>query len=186
MGHKGVLSHHSQTVLADKKTPRYIALSQSFVNTGKGLCMKPERIKALIDLMAESNLSELCLNEDGTQLRLLREFGDTKHAIHSPVPDALPAPTDYTAAGTPLVVAEASNVHEATAPLYGIVHFTPAPGEPPFIEVGDRIEVDQTLALLEAMKMFHPLKAKVGGIVEAILVANGSEVATGQALVRIA
>lgn len=141
--------------------------------------MKPERIKALIDLMAESDLSELSLSEEGAQLRLLREHGQAAPLTAASVPAAQPV------AAQPEPAVAASG-YEAQAPLHGIVHLTPAPDQPPFIEVGAQVKVGQTLAVLEAMKMFHPLKAQADGVVEAILVASGTEVEAGQVLVRIA
>ncbi len=62
----------------------------------------------------------------------------------------------------------------------------PAPDQPPFVEIGTSVEVGQTLAVVEAMKMFHPVKAEAAGVVTAILVANGEEVQAGQALFSIA
>lgn len=146
--------------------------------------MKPERIKALIDLMAESDLSELSLSEDGTQLRLLREPG----LVGSPSSAAVeqPLPTVRPSAAQAAPVNEVATGYALKAALHGIVHFTPAPDQPPFIELGTPVKAGQTLAVLEAMKMFHPLKADADGVVEAILVAGGTEVEAGQVLVRIA
>ncbi|TBU97487.1 acetyl-CoA carboxylase biotin carboxyl carrier protein [Phytopseudomonas dryadis] len=140
--------------------------------------MKPERIKALIELMVDSDLSELSLSEEGTQLSLLREHGSV---AGSPVTASAAA-----APAIPCNPPETAGGYQAKAPLHGIVHFTPAPDQPPFIEVGSQVSVGQTLAVLEVMKMFHPLKAQADGVVEAILVAGGSEVEAGQVLVRIA
>lgn len=137
--------------------------------------MKPERIKSLIDLMVESDLSELCLSEGDAQLRLLREPGQAVVAasVPAPVASAQQAPPPA-ATGT-----------EVCASLYGVLHLTPAPEQPPFIEVGTAVEAGQTLAVIEAMKMFHPLKAQAAGVVSAILVKGGEEVQAGQVLIRI-
>ncbi len=70
--------------------------------------------------------------------------------------------------------------------MYGLVHLTPAPGEAPFVAVGDRVEANTSLCSIEAMKMFNLVKAGVEGVVEEILVTSGSEVASGQVLFRIA
>ncbi|MGY4495602.1 acetyl-CoA carboxylase biotin carboxyl carrier protein [Pseudomonas sp. TE3610] len=136
--------------------------------------MNPERIKALIDLMAESDLSELSLNEGDTQLRLLRDGQSA--TVASPVA----APLKQAAAPAPI-----SDTFDASAALYGVLHLTPAPDQPPFVKLGDRVEAGQTLAVVEAMKMFHPLKAERAGIVQAILAASGEEVAAGKPLFRL-
>lgn len=146
--------------------------------------MNPERIKALIDLMAESDLSELSLHEGDTQLKLLRDAGQGAGATQvAGAPAAATAATPV-AAGAPAAASAA--VYEASASLYGVLHLTPAPDQPAFVQLGDRIEAGQTLAVVEAMKMFHPLKAERAGTVEAILVASGDEVEAGQPLFRIA
>jgi acetyl-CoA carboxylase biotin carboxyl carrier protein len=143
--------------------------------------MKPERIKALIDLMADSDLSELSLSEGDAQLRLLRDQGQV--SADSP---AAPTPPVLKQAAVTAAPAPVTTVgHEASASLYGVLHLTPAPDQPPFVEVGAAVEVGQTLAVVEAMKMFHPVKAEVAGTVTAILAASGEEVQAGQALIRI-
>ncbi|WP_455925107.1 acetyl-CoA carboxylase biotin carboxyl carrier protein [Pseudomonas putida] len=140
--------------------------------------MNPERIKALIDLMAESDLSELSLNEGDTQLRLLRDGQPV--AVAGPV--AAPLKQAAAPAATPAPI---SDTFDASAALYGVLHLTPAPDQPPFVKLGDRVEAGQTLAVVEAMKMFHPLKAERAGIVQAILAASGEEVAAGKPLFRL-
>ena len=68
------------------------------------------------------------------------------------------------------------------APLYGIVHLTPAPGAPVFAQPGDQVQAGQTLCVLEAMKMFHEVKAERAARVVAVLVAAGDEVDAGAPL----
>ena len=145
--------------------------------------MKPERIKALIDLMAESDLSELSLCEGDTQLRLLREHAQV--ASHAAPVVSLPVVTPAAKATAASQPPASKPAVQACASLYGVLHLTPAPDQPPFVSVGTQVEVGQTLAVVEAMKMFHPVKAEMAGVVSAILVANGEEVQAGQALFTI-
>lgn len=159
--------------------------------------MTPERIKALIDLMAESDLSELSLSEGDAQLRLLREHGhaattasqvshaSTSHALASPIPTSQASTASHPAPNPETVPNPMPSGVEACASLYGVLHLTPAPDQPAFVAVGTHVEVGQTLAVVEAMKMFHPVKAETAGVVTAILVATGEEVQAGQALIRI-
>lgn len=141
--------------------------------------MDSERIKGLIDLLAESDLLELSLTEGDSTIRLFKQAGKVvvtdSQADHSPIP-AVASPR----AATPPVVAA-----EIKASLYGVLHLTPAAGEAPFVAVGDQVEAGQTVAVLEAMKMFHPVKAKVAGQVTAILAQSGAEVEAGQSLFRL-
>ncbi|MFX5914895.1 biotin/lipoyl-containing protein, partial [Acinetobacter baumannii] len=71
------------------------------------------------------------------------------------------------------------------APLSGVVHLHPAPGEPAFVAAGQSIAADATVCVIEAMKMFNVVRAGRAGIVETILVASGTEVEAGQPLMRI-
>ncbi|NYS43244.1 acetyl-CoA carboxylase biotin carboxyl carrier protein subunit, partial [Pseudomonas syringae pv. actinidiae] len=99
--------------------------------------MKPERIKALIDLMAESDLSELSLCEGDAQLRLLREHVQVSSPV-TPVisTQAKRAATDATSVAQ---TSTSTQTGQACASLYGVLHLTPAPGQPPFVEVGTRV-----------------------------------------------
>ncbi len=146
--------------------------------------MDQERIKALIGLLAESDLIELSLTEGDSTLRLFKD--SAAGAVHS-------APTPVTenvaSKAVPKVVSKAPSPApgggEVKASLYGVLHLTPAAGEAPFVQIGDKVEAGQTLAILEAMKMFHPLKAPKAGVVEAILASGGTEVEAGQPLFRL-
>jgi acetyl-CoA carboxylase biotin carboxyl carrier protein len=135
-------------------------------------------IKALIEAMAASDLAELELREGDWTLRLSRRPGQAN------APAARPATaTEASAAAPPLAVAE--DAGDLQAPLAGIVHLSPSPGEPPFVTAGQAVGAGDTLCLIEAMKMFNAVTAEYAGTVEAVLVASGSEVEAGQALMRI-
>ncbi|WP_095099149.1 acetyl-CoA carboxylase biotin carboxyl carrier protein subunit [Pseudomonas sp. Irchel 3A5] len=142
--------------------------------------MDQERIKALIELLAESDLIELSLTEGDSTLRLFKDAANG--TVQS-------TPAKIAAAKAPKTSVKAVNPvagnGEVKASLYGVLHLTPAAGEAPFVKVGDTVEAGQTLAILEAMKMFHPLKASHAGIVEAILASGGTEVESGQPLFRL-
>jgi acetyl-CoA carboxylase biotin carboxyl carrier protein len=160
--------------------------------------MDLKRIKDLIDVFAAT---ELNFTEGDCQLRLVRgvriteqhksaasRFGIAESsarsadAIEPMVNSALEAPET---AGVPPSVEATSGTKEVVAPLYGVLHLTPSPDEPPFVKLGDPVRAGQTLCVLEAMKMFHTLKSDYDGIIDAILAAPGSEVEAGQSLFRI-
>ena len=71
------------------------------------------------------------------------------------------------------------------APLLGNFYSAPRPGDPPFVEVGDTVNEDTTIAIIEVMKLMNPIRAGVSGKVVAILAENGSAVEEGQALIRV-
>jgi acetyl-CoA carboxylase biotin carboxyl carrier protein len=74
---------------------------------------------------------------------------------------------------------------EITAPMVGTFYRSPAPDEPPFVNVGDRISVGQTVCILEAMKLMNELDSDVSGEIVEILVENGEPVEYGQPLMRV-
>jgi acetyl-CoA carboxylase biotin carboxyl carrier protein len=162
--------------------------------------MDLKRIKDLIDLFVATDLGELNFSEGDCRLRLVRRIstqeGQTDSSSRSgasesparPATDAikavalLPVRAD---AEAPVALDASVGAKDVVAPLHGVLHLTPSPDEPAFVELGDAVRVGQTLGVLEAMKMFHTLKSDFDGVVAAILVVSGSEVEAGQALFRI-
>ena len=146
--------------------------------------MDPQQIKTLIDAMASSDLAEMEFSQDGWTLRLVR------HASTSPAPDAQRAPAGAAArvvADRPGVApAHVESAAELHAPLYGVVHLGPSPGEPPFVVVGQAVKAGQTLCVIEAMKVFNEVRAEFDATIDAVLVTSGQEVEAGQALLRFA
>ncbi len=154
--------------------------------------MDQQRIKHLIDLLAESDLSALTLSEGGTTVTLSRHAGAP---VATPVvettavqPTVEPAAASANALQSAPAHAPAGATHSEPArqqvcsPLYGVLHLTPSPDEPPFVAIGDAVTAGQTLCIVEAMKMFHQVTATRAGQVNAILAAGGAEVESGQPL----
>ena len=83
--------------------------------------------------------------------------------------------------GTPLE----SKLAEISSPMVGTFYRSPAPGEPSFVEIGDRVRVGQTVCIIEAMKLMNEIEAEVSGRIADILVQNGEPIEFGQALMRI-
>ena len=103
----------------------------------------------------------------------------------APVAAAVAPAAAEPASPPPAATATRSDLLEITAPMVGTFYRAPAPGEAPFIEVGNRIEVGQTVCILEAMKLMNELEAEVSGEVVEILVDNGTPVEFGQVLMRV-
>jgi acetyl-CoA carboxylase biotin carboxyl carrier protein len=113
-------------------------------------------------------------------------------AAPSPPPPAAPAPALTTPAPLPAAQevappAEAprSGLVEITAPTMGIFYAQPEPGKPPFVTVGSVVEGDTTVALVEVMKTFHAVAAKVAGTVVEVCVGDAELVEFGQILYRV-
>jgi acetyl-CoA carboxylase biotin carboxyl carrier protein len=146
--------------------------------------MNLPEIKALIDAMAASDLSEMTLARDGTTLRLVRRPAGTRDAmtpaVASPVPSAARAPVQR-AAATP----EPAVTQAITAPLYGVVHWRPAPDAADFVAPGQSIKAGQVVCVIEAMKVFNEVRAERDATVLALLAEPGQEVDAGQPLLRL-
>ena len=144
--------------------------------------MDPQQIKILIDAMAASDLAEMEYSQDGWTLRLVRQAPAAPR--HAPVGATTRA--DAARPGATPAPAEPASAAELHAPLYGVVHLGPSPGERPFVVAGQAVWAGQTLCVIEAMKVFNEVRAERDATVQAVLVTSGQEVEAGQALLRFA
>jgi acetyl-CoA carboxylase biotin carboxyl carrier protein len=162
-----------------------------------GVRMDIQKIKQLIDLLAHSDLSEIELVEGEHKLRLVKRVAHAS-ANFSGTPGADPGvpasdgmalqPAGGTAKPAGPAPPSAAPLRAAlvASPIHGVLHLTPAPNEPAYVAQGDRFQAGQTLCMVEAMKMFHEVKAERAGEVLAILADSGEEVEAGQALFQVA
>jgi len=138
--------------------------------------MDQQQIKTFIDAMAASDLAEMEFAQDGWTLRLVRRQHDAAVAPTAGVPRVANAPTPVASVATPPLV----------APLYGVVHLSPGPGEPAFVTPGQQVRAGQTLCVIEAMKVFNEVRAEQDAMLVDILVESGQEVDADQPLMRFA
>ncbi|KXV09182.1 acetyl-CoA carboxylase biotin carboxyl carrier protein [Acetobacter malorum] len=150
--------------------------------------MDTQALKALIDLFGRAPLRELEISEGGQTLKITRS---EQGAVSAPPAPSRPSASVEPSAGqtpsspapTPALPPQAERV--VTAPMYGTLHLSPSPDAPPFVAVGDTLSVGQQIGLIEAMKVFTPVKTEVAGRVEVILATDGSEVEADQHLIRL-
>jgi acetyl-CoA carboxylase biotin carboxyl carrier protein len=146
-------------------------------------------IKKLIQIVKEENISGLVVEEGGTKYEIRKEFGGIAPPYpinllpHSapaaqPVPKAEPAETEKE-------TEEDENLVAITSPMVGTFYRAPSPDSPPFIEVGDRVEIGKVVCLVEAMKLFNEIESEVAGKVVKILVDNSKPVEYGQKLMLV-
>ena len=145
--------------------------------------MDAKQIKEFIDAMAASDLGEMEVSHEGWTLRLSR---GASAGARAPAAQARPAAQALAAPSVPRAQAPAaSRSHQLVAPMYGVVHLQPSPGEPAFARAGDAVEAGQLLCIIEAMKVFNEVRAERGGRLASVLVPTGTEVEAGQALMVI-
>lgn len=148
------------------------------------------QLRDLIALLGESDIQELKLEGDDFRLELRRNLPTTQpQVVMQAAPAAVPAPVAAApatpSAAPPAAPAVRGDLVEITAPMVATFYRAPSPGDPAFVELGARINVGQTVCILEAMKLMNELESEVSGEVVEILVENGTPVEFGQVLMRV-
>ena len=142
------------------------------------------QIKAFIDAMASSDLTELEVSKDGWTLRLARGGQcDTARRIADPPAERQSRRNQVLSEKVLPETPVASP--DLCAPLSGVVYLSPSPNQAPFVVVGQAVTAGMPVCVIEAMKTFNEIRAERDGIVEAILVASEALVDAGQPLIRI-
>lgn len=159
------------------------------------------KLKELIRLMVENELTEIDLKDEKETVSLRREGSQAPVVQVSPSPaaqPAAPAPAAPAAPAAPVPAAPApapaaapaaepspadtSNLEQITSPMVGTFYSAAKPESPAFANVGDTVTADTTVCIVEAMKIFNEIKAEQSGVIEKVLVSNGDSVEFGQAL----
>lgn len=158
--------------------------------------MNLDHIKELLDLIADSDVTELEVQDGDEKIRIRRKAagGDeappyvvvtsgmagvspaAQGALHTPAPGA--------AAAEPAAPAD-DDLVMVKSPMVGTFYESASPGSPPFVDVGDTVEKGETLCIIEAMKLMNEIEVEVSGVVAKRFVANGEPIEYGQALFGI-
>jgi acetyl-CoA carboxylase biotin carboxyl carrier protein len=146
--------------------------------------MDIRKVKKLIELLEESGVAEIEIHEGEESVRISRYAAAAPaFAMHAAAPLPLQAPVQAAPVALEAPAAEAVPAgHKVTSPMVGTFYRASSPGTPPFAEIGQRVNVGDTLCIIEAMKMLNQIEADQAGTVKAILVDNGEPVEYGQAL----
>ncbi len=150
--------------------------------------MDLRKLKTLIDLVSESNISELEITEAEGKVRIVKATAAAVTPVATPNAAAAPAmPMPPLPPATPpaTVVAEAAPAAEGKvikSPMVGTFYRSASPGAKPFVEVGSSIQEGEPVCIIEAMKIMNEIEADCGGKILRILCENGQAVEFGQAL----
>lgn len=139
--------------------------------------MDLSKIETLIEFVGRSNVTELTVSERDTTVRIFRD-----RTLGAPEKMAASIDTVENAAATDASMPAGYTV---AAPIFGVLHVAPAPGDPPFVAVGDAVVEGQTLFIIEAMKVFNKIAAPRSGKIARLTDANGVEVEAGDMLAEI-
>jgi acetyl-CoA carboxylase biotin carboxyl carrier protein len=154
--------------------------------------MDLRKLKTLIDLVSESGISELEVNEGEDRVRIVNAgspapAGQVVYANPAPAPVSAPAAAPAPAAAAPAPEAPAAETgFIAKSPMVGTFYRAPNPESPNFVNVGDTVKVGQTLCIIEAMKLLNEIESEKAGVIKEILCENGQGVEFDQPLFVIA
>jgi len=146
--------------------------------------MDLRKIKKLIDILEDSNLSELEIREGEESVRLSRmpkgvTIAQTSAPVaavhHAEAPRAIPASAPGADAGAQ-GAKELPAGHVLRSPMVGTFYASPNPDAAPFVKVGQSVKPGDTLAIIEAMKMFNQIEADIAGTIVAVLASSGQPV----------
>jgi acetyl-CoA carboxylase biotin carboxyl carrier protein len=144
--------------------------------------MDLRKLKTLIDLVSESNVSELEITEAEGKVRIVKGGGAVMHHVAAPAvampAQALAAPP---AAAAPAAV-EVPAGHVVKSPMVGTFYRSSSPGAKPFVEVGSQVKEGETICIIEAMKILNEIETDKAGTIVKILCENGQAVEYGQPL----
>lgn len=154
-------------------------------------------LERLLDLLNRSNADTIEIRKWTTTVRVSKSGGSNSGAVtyhlSPPPPPAAVAGGAAGAAGSPASAAPAAggvdeerrNWLDVKSPMVGTFYARPEPGADPYVRVGSRISVGQTLCIIEAMKIMNPLDAEVSGVIREIAVEDAQPVEFGQVLFRV-
>jgi acetyl-CoA carboxylase biotin carboxyl carrier protein len=144
--------------------------------------MDLRKLKTLIDLVSDSNVSELEITEAEGKVRIVKTA--PAQAVVAAAPAAAPAPVAAPVAAAVAVPAdvETPKGHIVKSPMVGTFYRSSSPGAKAFVEVGQSIKEGQPICIVEAMKILNEIEADKSGVVTQILAENGQAVEYGQPL----
>jgi acetyl-CoA carboxylase biotin carboxyl carrier protein len=152
--------------------------------------MDLRKLKTLIDLVSDSNVSELEITEAEGKVRIVKGSNvvmqgyapaQMQMAPMAHAPAAVAAPAAPAEAAAP----EAPALHAVKSPMVGTFYRSASPGAKSFVEVGDTVKVGDTICIIEAMKILNEIEADKAGKVVQVLCENGQAVEYGQSLLSI-
>ena len=146
-----------------------------------------KEINKLIRLMEEKNLSHFELEVEGLKIKISKNVASASASEPAPVPQPSQNP-EAKSNNTPLeaTLHEGKNdLYYITSPMVGTFFSAPDPSSAPFVEIGDSVKKNQTLCIIEAMKLMNEIESEIDGILMKIFIENGKPVEYGQKLFAI-
>ena len=147
--------------------------------------MDLRKLKTLIDLVSDSNVSELEITEAEGKVRIVKSSG-APLVMHQPAMAMVAAPVAVPVVAAPVAEAVAAPTgHAVKSPMVGTFYRSASPGAKPFIEIGSVVKEGETICIIEAMKILNEIEADKSGTISKILCENGQAVEYGQPMFMI-
>jgi acetyl-CoA carboxylase biotin carboxyl carrier protein len=145
--------------------------------------MDLRKLKTLIDLVSDSNVSELEITEAEGKVRIVKSMGVAAPVLVQPAAVAAPLVAAAPAAAAPAAEAPAAPAgHAVKSPMVGTFYRSSSPGAAPFVQIGSVVKEGDTLCIIEAMKILNEIESDKAGTVTQILCENGQATEYGQPL----
>ncbi len=148
-----------------------------------------KEIKDLIDLVAQTGLSALEVEQTGFRIRIegvrAAAGNGTPSAVESAAPPSLPAAPSSPAPAPAAAAEEQKGLHVITSPIVGTFYRAPSPEADPFAEVGQKVSKGKTLCIIESMKLMNEIESDVEGEILEVFAVNGQPVEYGEKLFAI-
>jgi len=146
-----------------------------------------KEIIKLIDLLEERNLSHFELEVEGFKIKISRSQPQASLSKASSVSPLSPEHEEKQnpLSSEPIFQESKDNLRYITSPMVGTFYRAPDPASPPFVDIGDTVRKDQTLCIIEAMKLMNEIESDIDGVLKEICVENGRPVEYGQNLFAI-
>jgi acetyl-CoA carboxylase biotin carboxyl carrier protein len=152
-----------------------------------GMTIDTKLVRQLADVLAETGLTEIEVEEEGRRIRVARQAAPAPAAAYVAPAAGQPAAVPSSApAEAPAASAPANAANAIKSPMVGTAYLTPEPGAENFVKVGDTVKPGDTLLIIEAMKVMNPIAATSAGTVKEILVENAQPVEFDQPLIVVA
>ncbi len=155
-------------------------------DSNSGTVFDIERIRRLVELMKEHDLSEVDLRESRQQIRICRGPKDQPRPTYGPPPPPpLSASGAVAASSVKAPAADAPNIAVIKSPMVGTFYSRPNPKAEPYVKIGDRVDTTTVVCIIEAMKVFNEIPAETRGKVVAVLCEEGEAVEFDKPLFKV-
>ncbi len=148
--------------------------------------MDIKNLKSVIKIFQDSELAELTLESDGEKIRLKKYPSLSTQAVYHSIPSTPASPPALNDKSlTEKSSEKGPTAHYIRSPFVGTFYRSPSPDSKPYVEIGSRVKVGQTLCIVEAMKLMNEIECDKNGIIKNIFIENGVPVEYGESLFEI-